>query len=254
MTFLEVVAAMAMLGMVAASLVGVVSFVSGSALREQQQLACAEVANRLLLQYLDEPTKMPDNSKTVEYGPPERPAKFRWEYTEQPVRFQEANPEARDQTRTQPLSPDRFNQVTVRVWLSEDSGGSRVPEVSTPMATLTRILDPVMPRNPDSYMNMLQDPQGFQRLMEQMMGFQGGVTVRGNIAQTTGQAQGQGGGQGGGRNRQIGQGMMGAGQAFRQGTRGNQGRGFGTPGQGNLQGGPRTPGGQGGGGGGGGPR
>ena len=211
MTFLEVVAAMALLGVVTASLFGVFGFVTGGQLRQNQQLAAAEVANRLMLQYLDEPTKMPDTSTLMEYGPPEHPAKFRWEYTEQPVAFVEVMGDARETTRSSPLSPDRFRQITVRAWLAEESGGSRVPDVSTPVVTLTRLVDPMFPRNPDSFMNMLQDPAGFEQYMQQMMGFQGGVTTRGNVAQPNTPQRGPRG------NGQFGQGQMRPGQAFQQG-------------------------------------
>src|SRR6188474_231252 len=96
MTFLEVVAAMALLGVVSASLFGVVGFVTGGQLRQNQQLAAAEVANRLLLQYLDEPTKMPGTNVKMEYGPPGKAALFRWEYSEQPVAFVEVMGDSRN--------------------------------------------------------------------------------------------------------------------------------------------------------------
>jgi len=253
MTFLEVVVASAMLGVVSAAMFGVFSFVTSSQWREQRRLGATEVANRLVLQYLDSPTEMPDPSKTVDYGPAEAMSKYRWEYTEDTVALIEAAPDQRDSTRVSPLDPNRFKQITVRVWLSEHSGGSRSPEPSTPMATLTRMLDPVMPRNPDSYMNMLQDPTGFSNLMSQFMGFGGntgggGTTVIRNGGLQSGQRQTMRGQQG----------AIGPGDAFRQGRqrngqqqngRGQQGRG----GQGGGQGGgPRGGGGTGPGGGGGG--
>lgn len=181
MTFLEIVVASAMLGVVAAAMFGVFSFVTASQWREQRRLAATEVANRLILQYLDNPTDMPDAGKTLDYGPPEAMSRYRWEYKEENVALVEAAPEQRDANRVSPLDPNRFLQVTVRVWLSEHSGGSRSPEPGTPSATLTRMLDPVMPRNPDSYMNMLNDPAAFAQIMQSFMGFNnrggGGTTV-----------------------------------------------------------------------------
>lgn len=177
MTFLEVVAATALMAIVAASIFGVFGFVAASQSRDMQKLAAMEVANRLILAYLDDPVNMPDPNKTVDYGPPEAPLRFRWDYREEPVVVVEAAADQRDRTRQSPLTNDRFRQVTVRVWLSEQSGGARRPDVSTPMATLTRMLDPVAPRNPDSFMNMLQDPRGFEELMRRMMGVQGGSTL-----------------------------------------------------------------------------
>ena len=221
MTFIEIVVAVALLGVISAAMFGVTSFAAGMQLRQQRQLACAEVANRLMLQYLDEPTKMPMAPKTTDYGPPENPARFRWEYREEPIQLIEANADARDQTRGNTLPMDRFLQVTVKVWLSEESGGSRFADDSVPTVTLTRMLDPLYPRNPDSFMNMLQDPQAFQGFMGSMMGFSGTTTSRGG--QPGGQNQnGRPGGPGGG---QFGPGGINPGQAFGRGGQ-NGGRQF----------------------------
>jgi len=212
MTFLEVIVAFALLGVVTAAIFGVFGFVSGTQLRQQRMLACAEVANRLMLQYLDEPTGMPDTHKPVEYGPQGAPARFRWDYAEDQVQIIEVMADQRDQSRQSPFSPDRFRQVTIRVWLGEESGGSRFPEGDTPSATLTRMVDPMAPRNPDSFMNMLQNPDAFRQFMQTMMGFQGNTT-RGGLP----------GGNGQGQNRpdrsQFGPGGLDPRGAFRQGPR-----------------------------------
>ncbi len=171
MTFLEVVVATAMFGVVAAAIVGVFSFTVGTQLREQRNLACAEVANRLVLAYLDDKTKMPDPHKTVEYGPTDTPMKFRWEYREDPVSIVEANRDARDKTREpSPLRADRFRQVSIHVWLSDESGGNVVPTEGTPQFTLTRMFDPLYPRNPDSFMATMMSPAGRTQFFDVMQG------------------------------------------------------------------------------------
>lgn len=171
MSFLEVLIATAMFAVVAAAIVGVFSFTVGTQLREQRTLACAEVANRLVLSYLDDKTKMPDPHNTVEYGPPDGLLKFRWEYREDPVSIIEANRDGRDKNREpSPLRADRFRQVSVHVWLGEESGGSRVPGPGTPEYTLTRMFDPLYPRNPDSFMAFLMSPQGREQFFKVMQG------------------------------------------------------------------------------------
>lgn len=171
MTFLEVVVATAMFGVVAAAIVGVFSFTVGTQLREQRMLACAEVANRLVLSYLDDKTKMPDPNKTLEYGPGETPIKFRWEYREDAVSLVENSSDARDKNRApSPLRGDRFRQVTVHVWLAEESGGSRSPGAGTPEFTLSRMFDPLYPRNPDSFMEMMLSPTGRTQFFDVMQG------------------------------------------------------------------------------------
>lgn len=200
MTFLEVVFATAMLGMVVASIMGVMNFAISAEAKEQRRLGAAELANRLVLNYLDSPSGMPDPHKAIEYGPPEALLKYRWEYAEEPVRLVEPAGDQRDSARVSPLKNDRFRQVTVRVWLSEESGGSLTPEASTPSATLSRMLDPVTPRNPDSYMAMIKNPGDFERLIKAFMG-------NGDVSAPLG-------GGGGGSDFDRTQGKVPAGQAF----------------------------------------
>jgi prepilin-type N-terminal cleavage/methylation domain-containing protein len=182
MTFIEVVFAMALFGVVAASVLGVISFSLNAQLREQRTLACAEVANRMVLAYLDDSTSMPDPHKTLEYGPSEDPLKFRWEYREDGVTLVESGGDARDRSRVSPLRQDRFRQITVHVWLGEESGGTYGPDESTPQVTLTRMFDPLYTRNPDSFMKMMMDPAGRQRFFDYM---QGNYRNTGNAAGST---------------------------------------------------------------------
>jgi prepilin-type N-terminal cleavage/methylation domain-containing protein len=235
LTFIEVVVAVALLGVVAGAMFGATSFATGMQLREQRRLACAEVANRLMLQYLDEPSKMSELPKTTAYGPDENPSQFRWEYREEPIQLIKANADAWDQTRESTLPPDRFRQVTIRVWLSEASGGSRFPDDSTATFTLSRMLDPIYPRNPDSFMNMLNDPVAFRDFMGNMMTNNQGNTFRGNGSGNQGRNQnGQGRQPGRG---QFGPGGVGPGQAFGRSGQNRQGRAGGFP---NFNTGPRS--------------
>lgn len=170
MTFLEVVFATALFAIVASSILGVFSFTVSAANREQKLLACAEVANRLIMAYMDDPATLPDPGKTVEYGPKESPLTFRWDYQEDPVALVEPRGDARQRVRESPLRMDRFVQVTVKVWLAEDSGGSRRAESGTPQIVLTRMYDPTYLRNPDSFMRQLESGRGIDKLMQALQG------------------------------------------------------------------------------------
>ena len=170
MTFIEVVCASAILGIVAAAVFSAFSFVSLTQVRETRNLACMEVANRLMLSYLDNPAGVHEGQRVVEYGPPGASAKFRYDLSEQPVRLVEVAADRRGQNKS-PLKLDRFKVVTVHVWLSEESGGSRAAGGTTPEATLTRMLDPVALRNPDSIANMMKDPRQYERFLQGIMGF-----------------------------------------------------------------------------------
>lgn len=170
MTFLEVVFATALFAIVASSILGVFSFTVSAANREQKLLACAEVANRLIMAYMDDPSLLPDPNKTVEYGPAEGPLTFRWDYREDPVALVEPRGDARQRVRESPLRMDRFVQVTVKVWLAEDSGGSRWAGDGTPQIVLTRMYDPTYLRNPDSFMRQLESGRGIDKLMQALQG------------------------------------------------------------------------------------
>ena len=166
MTFIEVVLASAMLAIIAGAMFGAYGFAIAAEARDQQTLAAAELANRLILNFLDSPSGMPDQTKVIEYGP----LRFRWQYAEERVRVVEAQGDQRDRNKGTPLSNNRFKQVTVTVWLSEQSGGSRFLDPTLPQSTLSRIFDPIYPRNPDSFMKMVSGKgEDFNRLVEMFM-------------------------------------------------------------------------------------
>jgi type II secretory pathway pseudopilin PulG len=170
MTFLEVVAATAMLGLIGAAIFSTFSFVLGTQARERQRLAAMEVANRLVIAYLSDPTKMPDPKKLLDYGPPDRSMKFRWQYIEEPIQVVEAVPDGRDTTRQSGLSPDRFMCVRVKVWLSEQSGGAEVADGWVPQAELWRMLDPTGLRNPDQVNQLMSNSDAMRSFVNSMMG------------------------------------------------------------------------------------
>jgi prepilin-type N-terminal cleavage/methylation domain-containing protein len=218
MTLLEVVFSLVLLSIIGASAASLFGFVSSMQLREQRRLAATEVAHRLILAYLDDPTEMPNPSLPVEYGPQDAPARFRWEYTEERVQLNEIAGDRRDTSRQSPLSADRFRQITVRVWLSEESGGSRYPTGDTPQAVLSRMMDPITIRNPDSAMNMLSSERGRERWMQELMGFTGnvptpsGFTGRGGAGGQTGTSPGPR------TRRDVQRPSVSAGDAFRRGN------------------------------------
>src|SRR3954449_2886793 len=96
MTFLEIVVATAMMGVVSAAIFGVFGFITGEQWREQRRLDATEVANRLILQYLDNPTGLPDPHKTLDYGgSADAPNKYRWQYSEDQIQLVEVAPDQR---------------------------------------------------------------------------------------------------------------------------------------------------------------
>jgi len=168
LTFLETLFASALLAIIAAAVFGALSFVLGRQHHEQRTLAAYELANRIILQYLDDPDQLPDSSLPLEYGKD----RFRWAMTIDPVTVTATSEAPKDAADTRRSMLDRVKQVSVRVWLGEESGGSRefAPDLPHPKAALTRIMYPMAYRNPDSFDRLINTDAGRRRLFDDMSG------------------------------------------------------------------------------------
>lgn len=165
-TFIETVCAVALLALVAASMLSAVGYLYSSQHRARQRLACAELSNRLILQYLDDPDKMPAADAPLDYGS----ERFRWDLREEAVVLRPAvAEESRSRLGGAAARLDRMRMLTVRVWLAEDSGGSREPALGVPSIALWRFIDPSAFRNPDAINRMISTDAGRRRLFEQYM-------------------------------------------------------------------------------------
>ncbi len=160
MTILEVTLAMALLGFVVMAMFSAFGFASAMSKREQQRLGAAELSSALIVQYLDDKNSLP-TQQPLDYGA----WKFRYHLKEDRVGFIEAKPPV-GTART--VSLDRLKQVTITVWLSEESGGSFDPDGESPQVVLTRVVDPMALRNPDSFANMMSSDAGRRTLTDQI--------------------------------------------------------------------------------------
>ncbi len=149
LTLLETVLAVALLSMVALSVFGAINYCVGAHERGRQRLACAELANRLMLIYMDDDDELRQMPRALEYAG----ERFAWSVREA---FVDIRPAKEDQARAA-QSLDRFKNVTIEVWLGEESGGESRPTGSAPAARLVRMLDPVPLRNVDSLSGRLSD-------------------------------------------------------------------------------------------------
>ncbi|MDX2016241.1 MAG: type II secretion system protein [Planctomycetota bacterium] len=228
MTFLEVVIAVAILGLTATMIFSGLGWVTDRQTRDRQGMASAELANRLLLQYLDDRNSLPQRSLPLAYGT----ERFRWTMDVAPITITPAVTATGDNTaQTNNLRTERLEHVTITVWLSEESGGAMNPTPDIPSATLSRIVDPLALNNPDSASNLLSSDAGIRQLIEQTGAGGGGGFGGAGGGGGGGRGDGMGGGRGGGRGRGEGGGQGGP----RGGPGGGQGGGPG--------GGPRPPGG-----------
>lgn len=165
MTFLEVVAAVAILGIVTAGLSSAIGFVVKTQERDLRKLAAAEVAHRIILQYLDDPDVLERADRTMSYGYDE----YNWEYHVYQLPLHPYREFER--TRQTPVNQDDLRQIWVRVWLSERSGGTVLPDGGAPFASLTRLVNPVeFTRNPDTFESWISTDEGRRRLLDQFSG------------------------------------------------------------------------------------
>ena len=166
-TLIEAVLATVLLGMVAATLASAVSYMNTSQRRMQQRLGAAELANRLMLQYIDDQDAMPNKTLPIEYDMD----LYRWTLEVDPVKFEMAQLplDADENDIGSGINFDRIRLVSIRVWLSEDSGGARGFSYKLPNSQLTRLIDPLAFSNPDSLQTMIDSPGGMERLFERLM-------------------------------------------------------------------------------------
>lgn len=163
------VVAVSLLAIVAAASFSALEFVMGMQRREQQRLGAAELGSALIIQYLDDPTTMPAQGEPVEYGA------WVYRYTLDDVEVPMRNARPIDfQTgpggAARPTTLDRIRQVTVRVWLSSESGGADASGEGATGFALTRLIDPIAVRNPDSFENQIRSEERQRIMAEEMRG------------------------------------------------------------------------------------
>lgn len=166
LTFLEVVLSVVLLVVVTSMVMQAINSMLAAQVMHRQRLGAAELANRLTLQYLDDKRSMPAQGLPIVYGRD----RYRWEYDERPVTITPARPEAVQTRNTATQTLSRIISVTVRVWLGEESGGSYAYDAAVPAYVLSRVVNPVALRNPDSIEKMLKNPEAYREFLAALTG------------------------------------------------------------------------------------
>jgi len=165
MSLLEVALATTLLGIASAMIFSAVGQMWAGQQRQQQTLGAAEVANRLILQYLDDFNQLPRRSAPIPYGG----YSYRWSLREEDVELQVPSGLPTEVMATLSERRDRSNRsspksITVHVWLSEEqANGGITATAQTPEFVLTRLMDPMAPRNPDTFRKIINDPNLINR-------------------------------------------------------------------------------------------
>jgi len=155
LTLIETTLGVLLLGMIAATFAGTTGAVRRQAERDEDRLAAYELANRLLLQHLDDEDGLPTEGVPILYDG----ARFRWRAEAKRVDT-ECSRAATHVYGSTPVSLDfrrRLRVVTVSVGLADDPDGPA-------LASLTRMFDPLTFRNADSIRRRVgNDELGFFR-------------------------------------------------------------------------------------------
>lgn len=162
---------MALLGMLIVSASAAISFMHKSQAREGRSLTAAELGNRIILMYLDDPQSPESEGDKITWSTGET---YRWAMDRSEVEFTPAvepkdqpsgnvpDASGRRETSRPPGGASsnlaRLHVVRVKVWLSEDSGGSASFSKDIPNATLCRLVDPMETvTRPDSRRRILKE-------------------------------------------------------------------------------------------------
>lgn len=175
LTIVEVVLAASLAALIAVTVSSTLGYIYRAQGRHRQQLACAELCHRLLLQYLDDKELMPNVGLPLRYGPDLY--RFRWQ--DDPIIVTPARPRTvTPNSSVGGAGIDRFRQVTVEVWLDEESGYARRPAPGRPHHALTRVADPLPFRSPDAMNRLVATEEG----LAEMVGVITGGAGRGSVS------------------------------------------------------------------------
>lgn len=166
LTFVEVMCAVSILALAAAAMLSATSAVVGAQQRASKRLGAAELANRLMLMYLDNEETMPSEAAPVDY----LGDSFRWSKSVVPLELRPAVPPT--EVRSGGVGLDRLRAVTITVWLTDEAAGQISRADGTPSFSLTRVVDPIFGplRNPDTRERILSDPVEQRKLIDLITG------------------------------------------------------------------------------------
>ena len=162
LTLLEILLAVVMLVLVTTSITAAISSITAMEARSRKRVAACELANRLILQYLDEEETLPSTSLPMDYGK----ERYFYELTPWQSRMQINKKQEGVGSNLQGLA--RYRVVRVTVYEAEMEGD--YPIKGQELATIERIFDPATARNPDTIAKL--DENGVLKMINAVTGGQ----------------------------------------------------------------------------------
>ena len=146
------------------------SYVYASDREDTVRLGAAEVANRIIITYLDDKTSIKKLPDLIDYGPDS----YRWDLEEDTVRIEEPNRHLRVTAGREGAVPNalvRLDEIRVTVWQDDGTDASLTPG-STPGVRLNRLVNPIAYRGDDVIERTLASPDRISELMQNLTGFE----------------------------------------------------------------------------------
>jgi type II secretory pathway pseudopilin PulG len=165
LTLIEVVLAVLLLSLTISVVMGAISSMAGNDAFERRRLAASEIANRIMLQYLDDEKGLPPKTEAIEYGA----FRFLWRLDKTTATMVINRKQEAAGANLQKL--DRYLLVCVTVFDAQQEGNFEVK--GEPLAYLTRVIDPYAPRNPDSIETYSTDMSKIQEMIQGIVGSAG---------------------------------------------------------------------------------
>ncbi len=166
LTLLEVVLAVVMLSGVTASIMSAIAYVERGDARDRRRLAAYEVANRLVLQWLDDSKAMPEPWLPIAYGDRYQ---FFFELSITPATMV-LNERQGGAGETTLQGLDRYRIVAVRIMDADESDPRRARPSTDELALIWRVYDPAASRNPDSTTRFGKNTENILSLINLVLG------------------------------------------------------------------------------------
>ena len=174
-TMIEVVLASVLMAMIASTLVSGLGYVHAAHRRQERQLGAAEMANRIMLQYLDDKNALPSDALPIAYGS-RGELRYYWKVGKEKIelRLDRAGTESQTVRTSSVDLKNLLEMVTVRIWHEQIPNVNPSLSGNPPDFMLKRIINKMAVRNPDSIMKQFSTPEGMIEFLNQFQELQGG--------------------------------------------------------------------------------
>lgn len=169
LTLLEVVLATVLLTFVVSVTMSAFNYIYGQSERQVARLGAMELANRLMIIFLDDENEFKRQPHTLDFDG----RQYHWTSREEGVTVL---PVIDGESARAIKSAERLRNIEIEVWLAGGAGASDVPDPAAPSARVVRLVD-VIYMNPDSVSNTMSSDEGIKGIIDRVMRTHGGSAV-----------------------------------------------------------------------------